>query len=765
MIYFSGYGKGEKSMSDERTIKPNAPADFTPQLGDYKTLQPFRYWCQKVLPLVYDDSLSYYELLCKVVDYLNKTMEDVETLHGDVNNLHDAYVELQNYVNKYFDSLDVQHEIDNKLNEMSSDGTLSTLIIPYVQIAPVFVDSISEMTDTKKIYVLKSDGHLYYYDTSWKDSGIAYGINGLYPKYIDFNTWSNNFLEKQPLGASAIRNPGIVNYISYPNGTFSAYTNATGVENVIAIQYFLLTPLECSDLLDYSFYLETETDKNITVSLAEVDLSGSTPLYRTSVRGSGIYTFTSYIVSKKFTAKNVFIRIADGTIEDYNKTKITIIKNMSAIDALIKKYTNTIYPNNIDFNTWSNNFLEKQPLGASAIRNPGIVNYISYPNGTFSAYTNATGVENVIAIQYFLLTPLECSDLLDYSFYLETETDKNITVSLAEVDLSGSTPLYRTSVRGSGIYTFTSYIVSKKFTAKNVFIRIADGTIEDYNKTKITIIKNLGAIDTLIDKKITEKKTTLVCIGDSLTQGSGGNGITFGGIISSHFNWDYKNFGVGGESPSTIAYRCKCNIIRIPANTNPTNYFTPESYISPAMPYPIPPFENGRKFPITVNGVKYTATRNGSKIKIDDISSATYPRNIVFDIDSVGDVYTIWIGTNSDRTFDAISPYIDMIVSNINSNKYVIIGLTIDGTESIANLNNQLKDKYKEHFLDIKNLLINYGLNIVGLTPTPDDTERINTGNVPSSLLSADKIHFNSNGYKAIGLFVIDHMYALGYDK
>ena len=94
MIYSLGYGKGEKSMSDERTIKPNAPADFTPQLGDYKTLQPFRYWCQKVLPLVYDDSLSYYELLCKVVDYLNKTMEDVETLHGDVTSLHTAYTEL-----------------------------------------------------------------------------------------------------------------------------------------------------------------------------------------------------------------------------------------------------------------------------------------------------------------------------------------------------------------------------------------------------------------------------------------------------------------------------------------------------------------------------------------------------------------------------------------------------------------------------------------------------------------------------------------------
>ena len=119
-------------MSDERTIKPNAPADFAPQLGDYKTLQPFRYWCQKVLPLAYDDSLSYYELLCKVVDFLNKTMEDVETLHGDVINLHDSYVELQNYVNNYFTSLDVQEEINNKLDQMASDGTLLSIMTPVI---------------------------------------------------------------------------------------------------------------------------------------------------------------------------------------------------------------------------------------------------------------------------------------------------------------------------------------------------------------------------------------------------------------------------------------------------------------------------------------------------------------------------------------------------------------------------------------------------------------------------------------------------------
>lgn len=35
-------------------------------------IQQFRFWCQKVLPAVYDDSLSYYELLCKVIEKLNE---------------------------------------------------------------------------------------------------------------------------------------------------------------------------------------------------------------------------------------------------------------------------------------------------------------------------------------------------------------------------------------------------------------------------------------------------------------------------------------------------------------------------------------------------------------------------------------------------------------------------------------------------------------------------------------------------------------------
>lgn len=49
-------------------------------MAGFNKLTPLRFWCQKVLPLVYDESLSYEELLCKVVAYLNGVIEDVNQI-------------------------------------------------------------------------------------------------------------------------------------------------------------------------------------------------------------------------------------------------------------------------------------------------------------------------------------------------------------------------------------------------------------------------------------------------------------------------------------------------------------------------------------------------------------------------------------------------------------------------------------------------------------------------------------------------------------
>ena len=77
----------------------------------------FREWCNHtipVLPQVYGDELSYYELLNKVVEKLNAMGITVN--------------ELIDYVNTYFDSKDWQQMVNNKLDSMVSDGTLDNII-------------------------------------------------------------------------------------------------------------------------------------------------------------------------------------------------------------------------------------------------------------------------------------------------------------------------------------------------------------------------------------------------------------------------------------------------------------------------------------------------------------------------------------------------------------------------------------------------------------------------------------------------------------
>ena len=56
---------------------------------------PFHFYCQKVLPAVYDDSLSYYEVLCKLTDTVNKF---ITASNGDIEELQKAVQELYDYV-------------------------------------------------------------------------------------------------------------------------------------------------------------------------------------------------------------------------------------------------------------------------------------------------------------------------------------------------------------------------------------------------------------------------------------------------------------------------------------------------------------------------------------------------------------------------------------------------------------------------------------------------------------------------------------------
>ena len=64
-------------------------------------MKHFHFWCQKVLPLVYDDSLSYYEVLCKVVDYINKLIDEDKLIENNLTELQNELTVIQNWIDNF----------------------------------------------------------------------------------------------------------------------------------------------------------------------------------------------------------------------------------------------------------------------------------------------------------------------------------------------------------------------------------------------------------------------------------------------------------------------------------------------------------------------------------------------------------------------------------------------------------------------------------------------------------------------------------------
>lgn len=62
-------------------------------------MSEFKFWSQHVIPLTYDESVSYYETLCKIIENINGLIENLEADAANIDTLHDAFLDLQDYVN------------------------------------------------------------------------------------------------------------------------------------------------------------------------------------------------------------------------------------------------------------------------------------------------------------------------------------------------------------------------------------------------------------------------------------------------------------------------------------------------------------------------------------------------------------------------------------------------------------------------------------------------------------------------------------------
>lgn len=97
---------------------------------EYKNLTPFKWFVLENFPFIEADfdALTEWQLFCKLGKEMNKIITSENTLGTQVESVTNAFIELQNYVNNYFNNLDIQEEINTKLNEMTEDGTLAKII-------------------------------------------------------------------------------------------------------------------------------------------------------------------------------------------------------------------------------------------------------------------------------------------------------------------------------------------------------------------------------------------------------------------------------------------------------------------------------------------------------------------------------------------------------------------------------------------------------------------------------------------------------------
>lgn len=130
--------------------KPN-PVNFAPEVPDFPSVPNFLPCYGKFDLTTYIQGASDYEIMCNLVQLYNTMAEGynkVEKLSTDTQR---AYVQLQNFVNTWFDGLDVTDEVSTILHRMVDDGSLEQVVAQTGQVAPATKEFLSSSEGIEQI--------------------------------------------------------------------------------------------------------------------------------------------------------------------------------------------------------------------------------------------------------------------------------------------------------------------------------------------------------------------------------------------------------------------------------------------------------------------------------------------------------------------------------------------------------------------------------------------------------------------------------------
>lgn len=183
---------------------------------EYKKMHPFKWYIIENFPFLEDsiDGCNNYQLLCKLGDEINKNRDTINSLGTETEKLVKEY----NSFYDWFNNLDVQDEINNKLDEMATDGTLDRIINQ-----EIFGELNNAITDVQNnVDTLKRNA--IYIGNSYCDGvGSSSGSRGL------FNLTKGMFKKAYSKTSGGI---GFLSYTDHPTTFQTMLENAINDSNI-----------------------------------------------------------------------------------------------------------------------------------------------------------------------------------------------------------------------------------------------------------------------------------------------------------------------------------------------------------------------------------------------------------------------------------------------------------------------------------------------------------------------------------------------------
>ncbi len=273
------------------------------------------------------------------------------------------------------------------------------------------------------------------------------------------------------------------------------------------------------------------------------------------------------------------------------------------------------------------------------------------------------------------------------------------------------------------------------------------------------------------------KETKIVCWGDSLTYGTGGEGVTYPLVLEEKTGLTVYNYGVCGEKADQIAIRMGLYPMTVPAFTIPAKKdpVAVRLLCEGEDPVMLRLGDAGMN-PCEIAGVKgtlsfseedfsyyFTRLAEGEEVFVPDGTPVVMDAAGKADPD---DIVVLFAGSNDRPTKENVKDLIETekeMIRYLGSSKYIVVGLTSqEMIPEVAAVNEELQAEFGEHFLDIRAYLLENGLKDAGITPTEQDLLDIEAGEIPSSL-RVDIVHGTPEFYRIIGEQLYEKMKADGY--